>query len=477
MTAQAFRSRFQFLADALNGGGGFAPTVTWSFDNGGSGKRRPVLSGASELVPYLRESPEKFAGRCAVAVYENHLRSACERFTAFLGRRKPMRSSADAPLVTLMLDDADLRGSSLDQFMVTTALEAKARGSALVLIDMPDEAQPAVSLADQIARRRVPHLTRIEPERVSAHELDPATGLFTSLSIDCMETIEGKGEQKCTRTWDANEWRLEHDGRVIKRGPHKFGQCPVLALTEDGSLFPHVGKYAQIADLSRRLYNARSELNEILRGQTFSLLTLQVTAEQASTFNAETTAATIGTHSMLVHQGQTPAFIAPDASPAETYQKEIAELAASIRRIAMDDNTEQGGQPESGLARRLRFEQLNADLATFAAQLQQLERRMWTLFHRALNTNNRVEVAYPTDFNLIDTLGELDILEALMRTGFPPAVLAEKRRVIVSAEFDASEDDTKTALLASIDEALQEPKPKPAGDGNDTAPGGTTQEE
>lgn len=461
-------ARFQFLSQAFEGSAGFAPRVIYGFDNGTTGKRIPILNGPTELVPYQRESVEKFAGRNAIAVYENHLRSACERFVSFLGRRHPQRAGTESPLVQLLMQDADLRGSNLDAFWAHFALAAKARGSMLLLIDMPEktEEDPGVqSLAEQIARRAVPVLRPIYPESVRDFELDDDTGLIISLCINTTESITGSdgktSYQPCQRRWDATGWQLISQDRIIEQGTHPFKQCPVLAFTENAGIYPQTGKYAQIADISRAIFNRKSERDEILRGQTFSLLTLQVTPEQSNTFKPDETAATIGTHSMLVHGGITPSFIAPDSGPADTYKDVIEQLENSIRRIAMDDSTTPSAQAESGLSRRMRFEALNADIATFAVQMQNLERRMWTLFHRALGTTNRVEVTWPSDYNLIDTLTEIDILSAMQLAGFSPAVLAEKQRAIVAAEFDGAEESVKTALLNSINEASQAPPATP----------------
>lgn len=462
-------ARFAFLAEAFDGSGGFAPCVTWedqtitTKDQAGAPlyatRRVPKLAAPCHLVPYPRESAEKFASRAAVAVYENHLREACERFIGYLGRRRPVRDGIDAPLTALLVADADMRGTPLDQFFVSFALQAKARGSMLLMVDLPGQPgdESPASLQAQISSRKVPLLRMIEPEALADFEVDDDTGMMISVTIACTEMVGGK-PKACTRTWDAEGWVLRCANKVIAQGPHPFGQCPFLALTESGALFPQVGKYAQIADLSRRLFNARSELDEILRSQTFSLLTLQIPPD-AATYDLATSVAGIGTSSMLTHQGITPAFIAPDSGPASTYLAVIEQLQQSIKRIAMEEATA-GEAAESGVARRLRFERLNSDLASFAHKLQSLEVRMWALFHRALGTNNRVTVEWPSDFNLVDTLAELDILAAMQATGFPPAVLAAKRETVVGAEFDAADDETKAALRAALSEQAQE-KPDP----------------
>jgi len=446
------KARFEFLAQAFNGEGGFAPNIKWQA--GDDGKSTPTVSGPCFLVPYVRESGVKYAARAACAVYENHLREACERFVGYLGRKKPQREGIEAPLVELLLNDCDLRGTKLDAFLGALSLDCKARGSMLLLLDMPPEDQaPPVSLADQVARRKVPFLTAIEPERVAEWETD-AHGLFTHVGITDCEEVDGK-PQEVVHHWDATDWWVMHKDQELRRGQHPFGQCPMLVLTESGKPFPVIGKYAQVADLSKRLFNARSERDEILRGQTFSLLCLQIPQEHAENWDAAKATATIGTNSMLVHTGEMPGFIAPPDGPATIYANTIAELEGSIRRIGQDFSSQESAQQESGVARKLRFEQLNADLATYAQGLQGLETRVWALFHKALGTSNGTKAVYPTDFNLTDTQAELDILTGMQLGGMPEAVLAAKKRAIVAAEFDNADEDEKKEMADAIDQQVQ----------------------
>lgn len=472
------RERFLFLATALDGSGGFRPRVRTTLVDAPDGQTRevPELVGPCYLDRYPRESAEKLAGRAKVAQYINHLDRAVGRFTSFLGRRRPLRSGVDGPLMRLLVQDADMRGSPLDQFWASFDREAKARGSMLLVVDMAkatdtqrEDGAPAVqSLGDQIRLRAVPYLRAVPPEFVKSFTLDEETGAFESISLSW--SVERSGRVvNITRTWDAQGWQEHVDGELTDAAPHPFGVCPVLAFTEDGSAFPRVGLYAQIADISRRLFNARSERDELLRSQTFSLLTYPVPAEAWPTWeqNRDKITATIGTHSMLVHMGDTPAFIAPPNGPIEAYGAAIAELEEQIRVLSHADSTADGTSPaESGLARRQRFEALNAELTSFAGQMQALEMRAWALFARGLGIANTAACEWPSDFNLADISAELEILELMQTTGFPPQVLQAKRRAIVSIEFDAADEKTKADVLAAVDEQAQEgalPAPQPIG--------------
>jgi len=488
MTTQAALKRFGFLAEALNGEGGFKPQVTWEKEvlstttQDGQQltaiRRVPKLTDPCHLVPHKREGVENYAARCALAVYENHLADACDRYLAFLSRRRPMRGNVEAPLVKLLIENADMRGTKLDAFFFALAWQLKGRGSMLLLLDMPsDGADAPKSLADQIERRKVPFLRAIEPELIESYSVDDESGLFTSVTIKCVEEVDGKPEH-CLRTWNAEEWRVKLGDRVIAEGEHPFRQCPLLAVTESGGMFPVVGRFAQIADMSCSIYNAASKLDELLNAQTFSIPTMQVTAEQAASFDANKMAVVLGAHNMLIYPGERPDFIAPDAAQAQVHRDVISDKLAAIKRVSMEESTaDAGSTTESGIARRMRFERLNADLASFATQMQGLEQRMWALFHQGLDLPNKVQVEWPSDFNLIDTAVELDILALFQSTGMPDAVLQAKRETIVMAEFDASDDDTKAELQAALNEyaqqqpqAQQQPPTAPPGTAPATTP-------
>lgn len=445
--------RFQFIAEALDASGGFSPNVVYTKDDNGLVKPTSV-KGSCHLVPYPRESMTKFAARAAVAVYENHIRSACDRFVSYLVAKPPQRSGADGPATAAFVNDADWCGNSLDVFWSGFMVQARARGTMLVLVDMPEQL-PATA-AEQIEGRAIPYLTAIRPERVRGYTLDDR-GRFTSLAISAVERV-GEEMKELVRYWDAYGWKVLDGEQVLRQGEHSFGRCPVVAFTESAS-FPCFGTFEQIAHLSRRHFNAQSELDEILRSQTFSLLTYQVPPESAALFNAADVAATIGTHNMLVHQGDAPEFIAPADGPAQVYMARIGSLEAAIRRVSMtiDDTTQQAA--ESGLALQLRFQSLNAALSSFAQRMQDLERQVWDLFHAGMRSENRVGVEWPHDYSLADVASELDVLTAMQTTGFSDLVLIEQRKSIASAVFANTEPALLSDILASLEEPAAEVSP------------------
>jgi hypothetical protein len=423
-------ARFQFLADALHGTGGFRPQVSRITGT-------PALSGVSYLIQYPREGDEKFARRNEVAWYANDLGAACSRFAGYLAKRPPMRVTAN-PLLATFIDDCNWRGDALDVFWSAFTVEAKARGSMLLLVDMP---------SDPNAGRSVPYLLAIAPEDV-AHLSVNEQGL-----VDFCEIYTDDG---VIRGWDTERWWVRKGEQRLDEGEHGLGACPVLAFTE--SEFPNEGEFAQIADLSRRLFNLHSELDEILRAQTFSLLTYQIPVEQAGLLDIATVAAQIGTHNMLVHSGNTPAFIAPPDGPATIYLSRIAAMEEKIRRIG--HMVEAPDKAESGIALTIRFQQLNSSLSHWAARMSDLESRAWDLVTRWLGLSfESVAVSWNDDYALTDISAELDILTAMQMTGFSDATLSAKRQSIVALALSGLPEDELSALLAAEGDVMHERTP------------------
>jgi hypothetical protein len=428
-------ARFRFIADALTGAGVFRPTVTED------GTGRAIDTGITALVRYPRESVEKFARRNQVAWYENHLLSACKRFVGYLAKKPPMRDVQN-PLLEDFAADCNWRGDSLDIFWQSFMVEAKARGSMLLLVDMP--AGDAQSLADQRAQRFFPYLVPIKPEDVLKYSLDERGRLdMAEYSI----VWEGKNAIK---GWDTQRWWVRHGDKEVAGDVHALGLCPVLAFSETGD-FPGFGDFAQIADISKRLFNARSELDEILRAQTFSLLTYQIPPEDTQ-FSAASVAEAIGTHNMLTHRGATPEFIAPPDGPARIYLDTIAKLEEAIKRVALVVEAPEKETAESGVALTIRFQALNSALASFARRMEDFERRVWETACAWLNLPpERATVEWAKDYALADIKTEFEVLQNMQLSGFPAEATRQQQKTIASLAFATTAPEDMQAIIDAIE--------------------------
>jgi len=115
------------------------------------------------LIQFSGETDDQFENRKKVAWYVNDLLPACHRFVGFLAKRPPAREIGN-PLMAEMADDIDWRGNDIDVFWQGFMVEAKARGSMLLLVDKPPVDSPD---------RQIPYFAAIFPEDAVV-ELDVA---------------------------------------------------------------------------------------------------------------------------------------------------------------------------------------------------------------------------------------------------------------------------------------------------------------
>lgn len=439
--------RFRFVGHALRGDGPFRPAIAYNSDG-------TVLNiGHSYLVQYPRESKEKFARRNEVAFYASPLASACSAFCGHL-TTKPVSRDIPNELYKAIADDADGKGNGIDIFWQEFAYNAKARGSMLLLVDMPT--MEAQNLSSQISQRIVPYWTPILPELVTDFEVGD-DGKFNFVKFSGFYTKEDGSNVSCVWYFDRTRWECrDGEDKVLAGNEHPLSECPVLIFTEGGD-FPHFGSFSSIADIARRLFNLDSELDEILRSQTFSLLTMQVpenSTDAAKLAAAQVAGQTIGTSNLLVHSGSTPSFIAPSDGPANVYMERIKALRSQISEIGLQVSVVDSFQ--SGIALQMRFQMINAELSKFAARLEDLERRAWELSRQWLGMIEAPSIAWPRDFNIADVEKELTILQQMRDTNMPVPVIAEQQKKVATLQFMGADQESQDQMMQSINETLQE---------------------
>lgn len=441
-------ARFTMIGHALRGDGPFRPVVSYDSYN------KPFSVGESYLIKYPRETSDKYAARNELAYYASPLSRVSSTFVAHIAA-KPVLRDIRQDLLLAIYKNADGKGNNADIFWSAFMYEFKARGTMLLLVDMP-QALPD-NMQTQLAERVAPYWTALAPELVTDYVVGD-DGKFDFCEFSGTFVDDKGEEQTCTWYFDRAMWQCKDDeDKIVSEGEHPLGECPVLIVTEAGD-FPHYGPFAPIADLSKRLFNLDSELDEILRAQTFSLLTYNVPEESADEERMEAArqaGETIGTNNLLVHTGSTPAFIAPDSGPASTYMERINDISAQINEIGLMVATP--NQRESGIAMQMRFQQINAELGKFAARMEAVERRAWELSIKWLGGMDGVpEISWPRDFNIADPEQELAILSDMQATAMPPEVLIEQQKRVVVTQFSAADMERQEQLLTSLENGLSE---------------------
>lgn len=448
----SIQARFKFIAHALDGDGPFRPVVS---DNGAGAV---VVSGGSYLVRYPRESDLKFARRNELAWYASPLMEVAARFVGYIAARPPVR---DLPheLYEAMAGDVDGKANSIDVFWQQFMVHAKARGSMLLLVDMPPAVAP--NMAAQIQARSAPYWTMIAPELLTDYEVGD-DGKFNFAEFSGNFTKQDRKRVPCTWRFDRDGWQaFDKEKKVLDAGDHPLGECPLLIFTE-GADFPCFGPFAAIADLSKRLFNLWSELDEILRAQTFSLLTMQVnenSTDQDKIKAAQIAGETIGSSNLMVHSGNTPAFIAPPDGPARVYLDTITKVEAKIEAIGLD--VRGSNAQESGISLQMRFQALNTALGSFAGRMEDLERRAWELSRRWLGMTQAPGTEWKRDYNMADIEKEMGVLQQMQAAAMPPHVIAQQEKRVVSLQFAGLEQADQDKINAAIDERTKEVEPQP----------------
>jgi hypothetical protein len=440
------QDRFKFISHALAGDGPFRPVPSYPR----TGQISTAI-GLSYLVKYPRESDDKFARRNEIAFFDSPLAEACQRFAGYISTREASRDLPSQLYVT-MADDIDGKANSLDVFWQDFMVQAKARGSMLLLVDMP-QVIPSNQGA-QLQTRALPYWTMIRPEFLHSYRI-AENGKFEFAKFTGTYVKDGE-DVPCVWHFDRAGWAVRSDTEeeTFEQGEHGLGECPLLIFTESSD-FPCFGSFASIADLSRRLFNLDSELDEILRSQTFSLLTMHVPEDAAASDKltaARVAGETIGTNNLMVHSGSTPAFIAPPDGPARIYMDRIKQMWERIDRIGL--NVASVNAQESGIAMQMRFAAINGELARFASRMEDLERRAWELSGKWLRLDARPAIEWPRDFNVRDLAAEMKVLQDMQSTAMPQPVISEQQKRIVSLQFPGLEQTRQDELNGAIDERL-----------------------
>ena len=396
----------------------------------------------SNLDKYVREDDEKFKDRQNIAYYTNIFASKVNRYIGYIYKKLPVRNTQNQ-ILKQILKDINNKGDNINVFMQNIATRAKVRGVGLILIDMSKEVAP--NLKEQIEARLLPYVMDIPPQSVTEYRLD-RFGKFEFVKFDDTIIIDDE-ITNITRYYDKNVWKIILDDDVIDEGEHNLGVCPLIYLSEHTD-FSTIGEFTQVARLAKRHYNLQSELDEILRYQTFPILTmqgdlqendLQVSSDSAIFYDRD------------VNQ---PQFIAPPSAPAQLYQSRIQEIENQISNICYDLSTNKS--QESGIALDIKFQGLNSSLSKFATNIEDFEYRIFDIICRYLGIANDIEVNYPNTFSVIDVNKEIEVFSELKALIKSPTYFKQKAIQIISNDLTNIDIETFDIIKAELEDETKE---------------------
>ncbi|MGE9900501.1 hypothetical protein [Mitsuokella multacida] len=429
---------YSLLHDAYFGSGGFA-------------------TGAY-LTRHKRESEEDYRFRCENAYYLNYFAPIVNALVDPIFKRKPQRdykSSVDDVLRDF-LQDVDGGGTSIDTFMKRAAITAKVYGVSFIVVDMAQD-NNARNMAELRRNRAYPYLRILLPYEINGSN---NYGIDQSGNLTYIEFREVSGISEGTVKYQycryaRDGWRKTGDDLAAAQGSYNLGRVPVIPLfsrlLEQKTMLPNPDMMP-IAAVAKAIYNNCSWLGEILRNQTFPLLTIP---------SLDAKEMTIGNNNALGYSPDSshqPDFIAPPSDPASILQAQIASLIQEMYRMASLSFMQSSSSAEkvSGVARQWEFERTNQQLANFARSISKAEEAVMNVFARYLNTDIDYTVTYPDDFGITDVESELKQAQEVLDLGLTDVLRIDVLKKVITAYLPNAGADRTDELVKSAEKEEQD---------------------
>ena len=419
---------YQLLRDAYFGSGGFE-------------------TGAY-LSKHKRESEEDYTFRRNNAYYLNYFAPIVNALVDPIFKKNPLRDyhgSAERIIKSFSLD-ADAAGTNIQIFIKRAAVMAKVYGISFIVVDNARNVDSR-SQQEMLQRRQFPYVYVLEPDNLEEYGIDK-TGDLEYIKFKEIAHIESGTIQYRYVYFDRTSWKIWGDGIALQQGTHNLGRVPVVPLfsrmLEQKTMRP-TPELLPIARTAKALYNHCSWLGEILRNQTFPLLTIP---------SLDAKDLVIGTNNALGYNpdySHEPNFIAPPSDPATILQNQIASLVQEMYRMANLSfiiSTTQNNN--SGIARQWEFERTNQQLANFAAQCAHAETAVMNLVAQWVNEDITYTVAYPDNFGIVDVTEELTQAQAVLDMGLGDGLREEVLKKVMAAYCPDMPDERFDELVEQL---------------------------
>ena len=419
---------YQLLRDAYFGSGGFE-------------------TGAY-LSKHKRESEEDYTFRRNNAYYLNYFAPIVNALVDPIFKKNPLRDyhgSAERIIKSFSLD-ADAAGTNIQIFIKRAAVMAKVYGISFIIVDNARNVDSR-SQQEMLQRRQFPYAYVLEPDNLEEYGIDK-TGDLEYIKFKEIAHIESGTIQYRYVYFDRTSWKIWGNGIALQQGTHNLGRVPVVPLfsrmLEQKTMRP-TPELLPIARTAKALYNHCSWLGEILRNQTFPLLTIPSLGAKDLV---------IGTNNALGYNpdySHEPNFIAPPSDPATILQNQIVSLVQEMYRMANLSfiiSTTQNNN--SGIARQWEFERTNQQLANFAAQCAHAEIAVMNLVAQWVNEDITYTVAYPDNFGIVDVTEELAQAQAVLDMGLGDGLREEVLKKVMAAYCPDIPDERFDELVEQL---------------------------
>jgi hypothetical protein len=413
------------------------------------------------LTKHKRESDSKHKERVELSYYLNYVRPVVDSHVNAVFSSEPSREYKDKNgLYEAFINDADGNGNSLNRAMKELAVPTKLKDATLIVVDNYSDLPS--DLESTIEGRKFPYIFKVEPENVIGDEcIVDDRGKLQSVTYYESDIIEADGtKRKSKRLWDTEKTQVfkqsnTTDGsnkivwELIDERTYNHGKLPCFffcgSANIDNAVLP-TSQFLHPAKVNKAIYNLCSEIREIQRKQTFSILTMPGQAPEGGL--------TVGTESVLYYPEMStnvPAFIAPADGPATILAAHVTLLISEIYRMACVSYTQQyaSGQ-QSGESKRWTFHITRQVLEDFATNCEIAEKKIAEIFGAWINHDLQANIQYSRKYGADDIDADINRTDIVLKMGLSDKVNAEVQKKFIRSYF-ADMDDL---LIKSLEEAI-----------------------
>lgn len=461
---------WRLLANAVEGDGGFLDGSHLVAHPRELNYKRDA-EGRVDFTTVVSET-EKFKRRKALARYDHLAGLIVDSFVAYQ-YAKPIRRVIDndaatsAPALSAWWENVDGEGTHITDWMRESQALANTFGFLWVLLDRATATEPATqdtraTEPPLVLRRYTPldALDWIAPggklQAVKFLEADERTSL--------LDTAAPRGT---LLLWDAEAWtRIDAEGRLVSSGPHGYGEVPVaIHYARRRPRVPIIGR-SLLGDgrLFRELYNLVSELRELMRTQTFSVLNIVLPEDKSPGDGRALLGEQLSVESILWTWGQPAGFISPSSGPVADYMQEILNITRlAFRQVGLPWDSD-SRDAESADSRRLKAMDLNRLLRLHALEAEACEYQLARLWHigtygraRGLQLwdDLKLTIAYPEEFHTEDAWSVINNTREARTLRLGPTADAELAKRAVPIVLPDLPTATADQIAAEIEEEVQ----------------------
>jgi len=399
------------------------------------------------LSPHLREM--FYNARRQISTYKNFVKPILNAMLDPVFADVVSRKVDTASLFSSFIEDTDNNGTNLDQALQETLCTVNRHGQAFIVMDnfRADDMPETMMAARQ--DRIYPYIMIKNALDVDSSILDK-WGNIRSITFIDIKVSSNKKQIQTYRTWTSEYSQVvtkTRDSYTAYAPPivHGLGVIPVIpvykSVRRDKTKLCVSPPHYDISRIALAIYNKESEVRDLERSQSFSLLCIQ--SDRGGNIS-------IGNKNVLYISNETtnmPTFISPNPSILIGLMINAEKMRDDMYKLAEQSGVTAVKSEASGVAEAYKFYGHETVLQKASALAKKVDYAIFDLFCLYTGETLDYEADFPTDFAPGNITIEVDTLDKYLKLALPPLAnalaLQKWTRLILS---DQDPEDLEAAI-------------------------------